>query len=273
MFVSLRKLLVQVMGDMNRSNTMVLAAGVSYFAALAFFPTFAAALAIASVVVTPDQVASVVEAINVYLPKDIASLISIQLDTQTNGGQGGNIAVALAAIGISLFGASAAIENTLRSLNVAYGLIESRNPVKLRMLSVWILLSAIPFAAVVMVLLVIGDYMIGWGVPSGLVVAVELLRWPLLVIMVSCLVAILYRYGPSHRSSEWRWASPGVMVATALWTCVTVGFFVYMRLFPSFGNSYTVAAGIVVLMIWINVSVLALLVGAHVNARLEKKNT
>lgn len=264
----LRRLVVQVLGDMNRRNTMVLAAGISYFASLAFFPTFAAALAISSVVIAPDKVASVVGTVNTYLPQDIASLVTLQLESQT-GRHSGNTAIALIAIAISLFGASAAIENTLRSLNVVYGLKETRNPLKLRFLSFWMLLAAAPFAVLVTLLLVIGRYMTAWGVPGWLVDVVGVARWPILLVLVSWLFAALYRYGPNRPKAKWQWASAGVVVATALWMAATVLLFAYTRLFPTFGNAYTVSAGIVVLMVWLNMSAFALLVGAHINSRLE----
>lgn len=73
------KWLGRFMGDMNASNTMLLAAGIAYFCALAFFPLLTVGLAIASVLITPEQVEAVVSQVNTYLPPDIASLITGQI--------------------------------------------------------------------------------------------------------------------------------------------------------------------------------------------------
>lgn len=262
------KWLGRFMGDMNASNTMLLAAGIAYFCALAFFPLLTVGLAIASVLITPEQVEAVVSQVNTYLPPDIASLITGQIQAQT-GRFGGNIAIALIAIAISLFGASAALENTIRSLNVIYGVKESRNIVHLRLVSIVALVVGLCFMALVIGLLVIDEYMIYLGVPEALVVAVDTIRWPALLLIMITAFTLLYRYGPNRPRIRWRWASWGALAATLIWFVITVGFFAYMRLVPTFGASYALFAGIVVLMIWFNLSALALLIGAHINARIE----
>lgn len=259
---------MNLLDDMNTHNTGVLAGGMAYYASLAFFPTFAASLAIASIVISPEQAASAIESVNQYLPRDIAGLVSTQLETQT-GRYGGNIAIAVVAIAISLFGASGAVENTIRSLNVVYGVKETRNIVKMRALSLALLLAALVVLAIVTSLLIVDEYMIDWGVPSWLVSVVDTARWPLLFIVMSFAFASLYRYGPNRSKAKWRWASWGAVVATLIWLVVTAGLFAYTRYFPSFSESYTLFAGIVVLMMWFNFSALALLIGGHINARIE----
>lgn len=267
-----RSIIAEVFNDMNAGNTMTLAAGIAYFAALAFFPLFAASFAIASIVIAQEQVATVVRELNVYLPQDIAALITAQLEAQS-GKSSGNFVVAVIAIGIAVFGASAAVENTLRSLNIAYGVRETRSLVKLRGVSIVVLVLALVFAACIALLLIVDDYMIGWGVPASLVEVIGVVRWPLLLVMVSWGFAALYRYGPDRPRAKWRWASWGATIATTLWLVATSGLFLYTRYFATFSESYTLFAGIVVLMVWFNLSALALLIGAHINARLETKTS
>lgn len=271
-WASHRSVMGEVLSDMNERNTMTLAAGIAYFAALAFFPSFAAVIAIASMMISTDQVASVVREVNAYLPADIAGLLSSQLEAQA-GKFGGNFVVAIIAIVVALFGASAAAENTLRSLNVAYGVIETRNIVKLRIVSFVVLICILLFAVCLAFLLIVDDYMVGWGVPVQLVDVVGIIRWPLLLALVSAGFAALYRYGPNRPRAKWRWASWGAVFATGIWLLATVGLFLYTRYFATFSSSYSLFAGIVVLMIWFNLSAVALLIGAHINARLESKTS
>lgn len=267
-----RSLLGEVLGDMNAGNTMTLAAGIAYFSALAFFPSFAASIAIASILISPEQVASVVRELNAYLPQDVAGLVSAQLEAQA-GKFGGNVAFAAAAIMVALFGASAATENTIRALNVAYGVRETRNLVKLRAVSILVLICTLLFAALLISLLIVDDYMVQWGIPAYLVDFISLVRWPLLLVLVSAGFAALYRYGPNRPRAKWRWASSGAVLGTLIWLVATVGLFLYTRHFATFANAYSLFAGIVVLMVWFNLSATALLIGAHVNARLESKTS
>lgn len=267
-----RSVVGEVLSDMNERNTMTLAAGIAYFAALAFFPSFAAVIAIASMMISPDQVASVVREVNAYLPADIAGLLSSQLEAQA-GKFGGNFVIAIIAIIVALFGASAAAENTLRSLNVAYGVVETRNLVKLRVVSFVVLICILLFAMCLAFLLIIDDYVVGWGVPMQLVDVVGVVRWPILLLLVSLGCALLYRYGPNRPRAKWRWASWGAVFATGIWLVATIGLFLYTRYFATFSSSYSLFAGIVVLMVWFNLSAVALLIGAHINARLESKTS
>ncbi len=263
-----RRVIGKLLGDMNRGNTMTLAAGIAYFAALAFFPSFAAMFAIATIVISPEQAAGIIREINVYLPSDIAGLVGAQLDMQDEASNS-NILFAIVAIAVALFGASAATENMLRSLNVAYGTTETRNPIKLRVLSIIVLICALLVALVVALLLIVDEYMISWGVPGELVTLVAIIRWPLLLVIMSAAFALVYRYGPDRPRAKWRWVSWGAMLATALWLLATLGLFLYTRYSSGFGASYALFAGIVVLMVWFNLSAMALLIGAHVNHRQE----
>ena len=103
-WASHRSLVGEVMSDMNAGNTMTLAAGIAYFAALAFFPSFAAMFAIASILIPQEQVAHIIGEVNVYLPQDIAGLVTVQLENQTDK-HSGNIIFAIIAIAIALFAA------------------------------------------------------------------------------------------------------------------------------------------------------------------------
>lgn len=268
MWQQTRRVLGKLLGDMNRANTMTLAAGIAYFAALAFFPSFAALFAIATTIISSEQAAGIVQEINVYLPPDIAGLLTSQLDVQDDR-FGNSIIFVIVAIGVALFGASAATENILRSLNVAYGTTETRNIIRLRIISIVVLICILLLAVVVAILLIVDDYMVAWGVPPELVSFVAVLRWPLLLIIMSAAFALLYRYGPNRPRAQWRWVSWGAMLATGLWLLATLGLFIYTRYSTAFNAAYTLFAGIVVLMVWFNLSALAMLIGAHVNHRQE----
>ncbi len=265
-----KKWISRLLDDINTSNTMVLAAGISYFCSLAFFPLFAVGLAVASIVIAPHQVVAVVENIYIYLPNDIASLVSSQLEAQS-GRYGGNIVIAVIAIAISLFGASAAVVNTIRSLNVLYKVKETRNIVKMRALSILILVCALLLLSAVLLLLVVDRYMVEWGVSALLVEIMIVVRWPLLFVMMVLAFTALYYYGPNRPRVAWRWVNWGAIAATVIWLLVTLGLFAYTRLFPTFNESYTLFAGIIVLMIWFNLSALALLIGGHINQRLHRR--
>lgn len=253
----------------NQKNIGVLAAGIAYFTSLAFFPSVAALVAISSSLIRPDQVQSVVEALNMYLPEDIASLISTQIQN-SSGEYSGNFIVAVLAIAVALIGASGAVNNMIKSLNVAYDIQETRNVFKLRFLSVLLTIGGLLSGLVVIALLAVNPEMLmHWGVPHIVTYLLPYVRWIIIVIIVTLSIAILYKFGANRRETRWRWFTWGASVATILWLLATIVFFVYAQYFASFSQSYSIFAGVIVLMIWLNLSAIAILVGALVNAKFE----
>jgi membrane protein len=253
----------------NDKNIGVLAAGIAYFTSLAFFPSVAALLAISSSLIRPDQVQSVVDALNIYLPKDIASLVSVQIQNQS-GQYSGNFIIATVAIVIALFGASAAVDNTIKSLNVAYDIKETRNIIKLKVLSIFLTIGALLGGLIVIGLLVINEnFLEHWGVPHVVTYLLPYVRWIVILLVVSLSIAILYKYGANRRQTRWRWFTWGATIATALWLLATIVFFIYAQYFASFSQSYSIFAGVIVLMIWLNLSATAILIGALINAQFE----
>jgi len=260
---------LSIFNTFNDKNINVLSAGIAYFTSLAFFPSVAALVAIFSSVIRPDQVQSVIDTLNIYLPKDIASLVSVQIQNQS-GQHSGNFIIAAVAIIIALFGASAAVDNTIKALNVAYGIKESRNVIKLKILSIMLTVGALLSGVVIIGLLVVNEqFLLHWGVPQLVTYVLPYARWAIILLIVSMSVAILYKYGADRRQTRWRWFTWGATIATGLWLLVTVIFFIYAQYFASFSQSYSIFAGVIVLMIWLNLSATAILIGALVNARFE----
>lgn len=268
-FQDLKSKFFTIFNLMNEKNVGVLAAGIAYFTSLAFFPAVAAVVAISSSLIRPDQVQSVIDALNIYLPKDIASLISVQIQNQS-GQTSGNFIIATVAIAIALFGASAAVDNAIKSLNVAYDIKETRNVIKLKLLSIFLTIGALFGGIVVIGLLVVNEsFLEHWGVPHIVTYLLPYVRWMVILVIVSLSITILYKYGANRQKAKWQWFSWGAMIATILWLLVTIIFFIYAQYFASFSQSYSIFAGVIVLMMWLNLSATAMLIGALINAQFE----
>ena len=268
-FQDLKNKFFTIFNLMNEKNVGVLAAGIAYFTSLAFFPAVAAVVAISSSLIRPDQVQSVIDVLNIYLPKDIASLISVQIQNQS-GQTSGNFVIATVAIAIALFGASAAVDNAIKSLNVAYDIKETRNVIKLKLLSILLTIGALFGGIVVIGLLVVNEsFLEHWGVPHIVTYLLPYVRWIVILVIVSLSITILYKYGANRQQAKWQWFSWGATIATILWLLVTIIFFIYAQYFASFSQSYSIFAGVIVLMMWLNLSATAMLIGALINAQFE----
>lgn len=252
--------------DMDRKNIGVMAAGIAYFTLLAVFPGMAAGMAIALFVLDPPQIAAAMEALELYVPKDITDMLTTILSNQA--GQGSNLIMAFLGILLAFFGASGAMQNTAKALNIIFNKKETRSIVHLRVVSIALTVGAVVLSLVIIALLLLTyNQLVWWGVPEWSALVVSLLRWVVLVVVINGALLLLFRYGVNRERTVWRISTPGVATATLLWLAVTIVFFGYLQNYAGFTQSYSVFTGIIALMMWFNLSATAILVGALIDAQ------
>lgn len=268
---SWRRALVETKNAFGNKNLAMLATGIAYGGTLAFFPLVVACVAIASIVISPHQIESIVSALSSYLPSDIAGLLTAQLTSALNK-DSTNFLIAAAAILIALFGVSGAMNSLVSALNIAYDRDETRNMIRVRLVSIALTCMMVLGIIIVLPLIALGgDLLRGIGTPEWLIVTFSIVRWLLLAVVMCVGLAIVYRYAPDRPNAHWQWVSWGAIMATILWILATAAFFVYVQHFANFSQSYSLFAGIIVLMMWLNYTGLIVLIGGEVNHQLERR--
>lgn len=256
----------------TQKNIGMLSAGIAYFGVLAFFPLVAAIVALAGIAVSPEEVQSTALEVSQFVPADIHKLLVTQLENAT-GNVANNTLVFIIGITLSILGVAGAVGNTMNALNVMYGIKEKRSFIAQRITSIILTVGLIVVMIVIIPLLFTGGDVLRWiGVPDVLVDIFSVLRWILLggIMMIS--LAVLYHFGPSREPrTAWQWVSWGAIIATLLWVVGSALFFVYLQYFANFSNSYSLFAGLIALMIWLNLSSFIVLLGAEINHRLEQR--
>ena len=246
-----------------------LSAGVAYFGTLSFFPLLAVLVAVGGMTLDDSQVVAIVNGIANYMPKDITSLISTQLQNAA-ANQQANAIVAVLAVGLAVFGVSGAMASIIKAINTIYNLKDERSFIKQQLLSIGLTILFIVGIALVLPLVFIGaKFLQDIGLPPAVVSLFGVLRWVFLVIIALVGLAVIYHFAPALKR-KWKWLSWGSIIATVMWIAITAGFFIYLQYFANFSNSYSLFAGIIALMMWINFSALAVLVGAYVNKSFEQ---
>ena len=98
------------------------------------------------------------------------------------------------------------------------------------------------------------------------------LRWPALLLIVALLLAVLFRYGPSWADAVWRWISYGSGFAAIGWVLVSLAFSFYVANFGSYDKTYGSLGAVIGFMTWIWISSTVVLIGAQLDAELEKSS-
>ncbi len=258
--------------EFSADQMPLMAAGVAFYAFLSLVPTLIAATLVYGLVTSPEQVQSQVRELSSILPQDAANLVGGQmtdLASAKNTGLGLGLLISLA---LALWSASGGTGNLIAAVNTAYDEKETRNFIKKRALALALTVGAIiVFVLTASLVAVFPAVANALGITGIARVGLEALRWVVLLAVLAIALAVLYRLAPDRDDPKMKWTSVGAVVAIVVWVLASVVFSLYVNNFGSYGKTYGALAGIVILLTWLWLSVVAILLGAEINAELEKQ--
>ena len=265
-----KAVLMRTYHEVSNDHVMLVAAGVTFYVLLALFPALAAMVSIYGLFADPATIQDHLAALEGVLPGGAVTLISDQLETLASGGSTGLGLSFAIGLGASLWSANAGVKAIFEALNIAYEEKETRGFVKLTATSMAFTLGGLLFVvlaigAVVAIPAVLQNMALGSVIETLLAWA----RWPLLLVVVAGLIALLYRYGPSREPAEWRWLSYGSGVAAVLWVVFSGLFSWYAANFGSYNETYGTLGAAIGFMTWIWISTIVVIAGAEMNSELE----
>jgi membrane protein len=265
-----KDILLRTFREVKSDNVPLLAAGVAFYALLSLFPAVVAIVSIYGLAADPGQVADQLDSLTRPLPAQAADLIVEQVRTVASQPRSSLGISALVGIATALWSASSGMKWLLSALSLAYDEPERRKFLKLRGTALLLTLgAAVGLVASIGLIAASGALAraVGLGDTGELVAGI--VRWPLLAVLGLAGLAVLYRYGPDRDPAKWRWVTWGSAAAGAIWLAASAGFAVYASVSGSFDESYGSLGGVVVLMLWLFLTVLAVLLGAEINSEME----
>jgi membrane protein len=188
----------------------------------------------------------------------------------------GSAGVALfAGLVVALWTASSYVGAFARASNDIYEVKEERPFWKVRPLQLLITFTMVVLAAVVGIAVVLtGPLADAVAKPIGLgdaaVTIWSFAKWPVLLALAMLMVTMLYYSAPSMRPLGFRWITPGSLLAVALWILASAGFALYVANFGSYDKTYGSLAGVIAFLVWLWIANVALLLGAVLNAEIER---
>ncbi|MGC4111476.1 MAG: YihY/virulence factor BrkB family protein [Nocardioides sp.] len=271
---SWRYVLSRTIREFGDDQCTDVAAGLTYYAVLSIFPAAIALISLLGVVGQgTSSVDNVIKILKPLVSPDTLDTVRPALE-HIAASQGAGFGLVVGILG-ALWSASGYVGAFSRAMNRVYEIDEGRPFWKLRPLMLLLTLVAILLIACVLVMLVVSGPLadsIGnvVGLGDQTVTVWNIAKWPVIVVLVVLIVAMLYYATPNVRQPRFRWLSVGAVVAILVWILASVAFAFYVASFGSYDKTYGSLAGVVAGLLWLWITNLALLFGAELDSELER---
>jgi YihY family inner membrane protein len=240
---------------------------------LATVPFLIALVGLASDLGVEEGGRVVADAVLALTPGTSEQLVSELLLDNEGAEDAGEVALTLGLV-TGMFALTSAIAQIERGANRIYG-VERDRPVLWKYLRAFVLaiVAGIP-AASGFILLVAGhavgaslDKWYAW--PVWMHTVFDIVRWPASLALTVLCVGLLFRHAPRRNQPALSWLLFGAVLATVIWWVVSLLLAVYVRNSDAFYSTYGALAGIMALLLWANLTGIAMFLGLAFAAQLE----
>ena len=271
LFATLRRTVTEFSED----NLSDWAAALTYYGLLAMFPALIALVALIGLVGDPTSTTNTITQIVTKIgPSSAASTFAGPIKSITSHKSAAGI-VGIIGLGVALWSASSYVGAFMRASNVIYETPEGRPIWKLRPLQVLVTLVMLVLLVLVALALVLTGPIVTavagpLGIGSTAVKVWDIAKWPVLLLVVITMLAVLFYASPNVKLAGFRWVTPGALFAVVLWLIASAAFAFYVANFSSYDKTYGTLGGLVVFLVWMWLTNTALLLGMELNAERER---
>jgi membrane protein len=259
-------------GEFRRDNVTDWAAALTYYSILSIFP---AMLVVVSLVGLAGKSVSqsLITNVGQLAPGAVEQVLTNAI-TELQHGQGGAGLVALVSLGAAIWSASGYVAAFMRASNAIYDIGEGRPIYKTLPIRIGVTLTTLILLSVCAIAVVVSGpiaeragRLVGAG--SEAVRIFGIVKWPVMLVIASFLFALLYWAAPNAKQ-RFRWVTPGGILAIVIWLVASAGFAFYVANFSSYNKTYGSLAALIIFLVWVWMSNVAILLGAELNAELER---
>jgi membrane protein len=260
----------RVLSESGRDNLSVVAAGCAFFALFAIFPALSALISIYGLTADPAIVEQQFGLLADVLPAQAYDVVIEQIRRIAEA-SGRSLGWSLAlSLGLAFWSANAGTQALFAALNIAYEEPERRSLFKFYLSAFTFTLAGILGGVIMLFAIVYLPIVFAVaGYSHAFELFIRVARWPFLALLVLCLLALLYRYGPCRRTAKWHWVSIGSLFATTVWLLASAAFSLYVSNFAHYDRTYGSLGAVIILLFWLYISFYIVLLGAEINAELE----
>ena len=260
--------------EFKEDNLTDWAAALTYYGVLAIFPALIVLVSILGLV-GESATQPLIDNLGAVAPGPAKEIFTNAIEN-LQGDRGAAGVLFIVGILGALWSASGYVAAFMRASNAIYDIEEGRPiwktlPVRVGLTVVLLALLSITTIAVVLtggLAQRVGDVI---GLGDTAVTVWNIAKWPVLLLVVSFMFALLYWAAPNVKQPGFRWVSPGGILAVVGWLIASAAFAFYVGNFGSYNKTYGALGGVVVFLVWLWISNIVILLGAEFNAELERE--
>ncbi|MEU2223402.1 YihY/virulence factor BrkB family protein [Streptomyces sp. NPDC012751] len=245
------------------------AAALTYYAVLSLFP---ALLVLVSLLAVAGRSATdrVLANLRNLAPGPARDIVTRSVE-QLQGSAGTGSLVAVLGLVLAVWSASGYVAAFIRAANAVYDMPEGRPVWKILPVRVGVTVVLMVFAVAGALIVVFTGGLArragrALGMGDTALTAWSIAKWPVLVLLVVVMIAILYWATPNAKVKGFVWLTPGSFLALLIWMAASAGFAFYVANFASYNKTYGTMAGVIVFLIWLWITNLAILLGLEFDA-------
>jgi membrane protein len=263
--------LKRTLKEFSEDDLTTWAAALTYYGVLALFPALLAVLSIIGLVTDPRTLSNAITAV---VPGAAASTLQ-PVVTQIAGRTGAAGFGLVIGIVLAVWSASGYVGAFTKAANVVYETPEGRKIWKLKPLQLLVTLIGILFSVVIIGMVVLSGPVVkavgsAIGLGSTALTVWNIAKWPVVVVLVALMIAVLYYSTPNVRLRGFKWVSPGAVTALVVWAAASGLFAFYVANFGSYNKTYGALAGVIIFLVWFWLTNIALLFGLELDAEIER---
>lgn len=262
-----KQFFIDVKNEYTKDKVNDTAGAMTFFGLLAMFPFLLFLVALAGLIIQPEQAQQLIHQLSGVAPQAAVSIIETQMMSIVTGNNTGLLSVG--ALG-AIWAASNGVLAVSRALNTAYGVEETRPFWKTRGIAILFTLGG-GLLAIISTLLILALPAVANMFPAPISTLIMWGRVPAAALLVMFVWAVAYYVLPNVKQS-FKFISPGAVIGVVIWMIASLGFSLYVSNFGNYDATYGSLGGVIVLLLWMWISSQVLLVGAEINAVIEHRS-
>ena len=266
--------LKRTVAEFKEDNLSDWAAALTYYGILALFPGLLVLISLIGLA-GANTAQSLIDNIASSAPGSAKTVITNALREIQKSSRGSAGILFIVGLAGALWSASAYVGAFSRASNAIYEVGEGRPFWKLRPQQLAITAVLVFFMALSLIAVVVTGGLADQvgkllGIGHSAVQVWDIAKWPVLVVLVAIMIAVLYWASPNVKQPGFRWISPGSILAVAIWIVASAAFAFYVANFGSYNKTYGSLAGVIIFLVWMWISNVAILLGAEFDAELTR---